>query len=608
MTSLASLASTLQLDAPLRVAFLGRVSDKEKQDPSLSIPRQYRGVGDKCAELKWPLTHSFWDIESGRNELALRGHGADGSLFNIGVPRDGGLPELLEAARNGEIDVVMVEQIDRLSRITADSTAIERDLANLDIPIFATDEPINLNATTLLTRRVKQAIAEWYVADLLEKSRKGMEESVRQGWHSGGPIPYGYLGEKHPHPNPHKAAEGKTKSKLKICAICGPVVIQIFVWYCVEGVGLGEIVDRLNGDLDRYPPPKRNKKDENSLRPCWSKPTVQSILRNPKYTGFNVWNRHDKRKGRTTLRPPEQWVWSEEMTHDALVSRELFEQVPERARMNENEQKDGMQRNAPAKRERAGRFYVMRGRCVCDLCNHRMQGSTQKGSAYMRCLWSSGRGAAAVKATGHPGSLQVKEELFVEETIDFLATQVFAPEAILQLRDELEQEQAPPADDPGAKLETLRGQIAEIATKIDRQVAVFEKYDDPKHPVVQAAERRIEQLAADRKTVEAEIRRLEAEASSAAAAPKPADLAAILESLPDLRPALASYSDEELAELFSIFDIEARWNHHEKTLKLSATVFPELAEALERERPLEAAGRSKSFIAGAGFEPATSGL
>jgi hypothetical protein len=34
----------------------------------------------------------------------------------------------------------------------------------------------------------------------------------------------------------------------------------------------------------------------------------------------------------------------------------------------------------------------------------------------------------------------------------------------------------------------------------------------------------------------------------------------------------------------------------------------ELAEILEDERPLEAAGRSKSFIAGAGFEPATSGL
>src|SRR5471032_3157457 len=38
-----------------------------------------------------------------------------------------------------------------------------------------------------------------------------------------------------------------------------------------------------------------------------------------------------------------------------------------------------------------------------------------------------------------------------------------------------------------------------------------------------------------------------------AAAPKPVDLAAILEAGPILRPALASYSDEERAELFSIF-------------------------------------------------------
>ena len=78
--------------------------------------------------------------------------------------------------------------------------------------------------------------------------------------------------------------------------------------------------------------------------------------------------------------------------------------------------------------------------------------------------------------------------------------------------------------------------------------------------------------------------------------------------LPDLRPALDRYSDEELAELFDALDLEARYNHHEKTLKLSVAVLPELAELLGSERPAERAGRSKSPIAGAGFEPATSGL
>jgi hypothetical protein len=120
---------------------------------------------------------------------------------------------------------------------------------------------------------------------------------------------------------------------------------------------------------------------------------------------------------------------------------------------------------------------------------------------------------------------------------------------------------------------------------------------------VVAAERRIEKLSAERKQLQSEPRRLAAKRP----VPPTVDLASILASLPDPRQALESYSDEELAELFDVFELEARYNHHEKTLKLSATVFPELAELLERERPAEA-GRSKSSIAGAGFEPATSGL
>jgi hypothetical protein len=31
-------------------------------------------------------------------------------------------------------------------------------------------------------------------------------------------------------------------------------------------MGLGEICDKLNRDLERYPPPKRNRKDEMPLR------------------------------------------------------------------------------------------------------------------------------------------------------------------------------------------------------------------------------------------------------------------------------------------------------------------------------------------------------
>jgi hypothetical protein len=69
---------------------------------------------------------------------------------------------------------------------------------------------------------------------------------------------------------------------------------------------------------------------------------------------------------------------------------------------------------------------------------------------------------------------------------------------------------------------------------------------------------------------------------------------------------LARLSDEELAELVDAFDLKARYDQVNRTLALSVSVFSELADILQEEGRPEAAGRSKSLIAGARFEPATS--
>ena len=131
---------------------------------------------------------------------------------------------------------------------------------------------------------------------------RSTSSSARQGWHTGGRIPYGYTLEEHPHPNPHKAREGK-KHRLVPDPLQAPIVLMVFEDYCLHGLGLGEICDKLNRDLDRYPPPQRNPKDEMALRQTWSRSQVQAMLRNPKYTGYNVWGRHDKRRGRPFQRP-----------------------------------------------------------------------------------------------------------------------------------------------------------------------------------------------------------------------------------------------------------------------------------------------------------------
>lgn len=587
-------------------AFFGRVSDKDRQDPSLSIPRQLQKCVETIEPLGGEITGHYWDIESGRKLITERGAGADGTLYGVPVPRDGGITELLADAAKGRFRAVIVESIDRLSRITADATRIEQELEQLGIDLFAADEPMTANATAILTRRVKQGIAEWYVRDLIEKSRRGMEESVRQGWHTGGRVPYGYMLEEHPHPNPNKAREGKRKHRLIPDPVRAPIVLMIFEDYCLRLLGLGEICDKLNGDLDRFPPPQPNRKDENSLRPTWSRSVIRSILRNPKYTGYNVWGRHDKRKGRPMIRPREEWVWSPTPVHKAIVSKELFEMVEDRAAGNTARAKLPQGEEYPQRKgQRPGRFYPLRGRVRCGLCGRRMEGCHQKGSNWYRCQYVTRRGHVAAEMADHPRVLGIKEANVLEPVLDFLARRVFGPDRLRLLRSELAKANNEDWQEHDAERERLEHELGGIERSLHRQTLRLEEHEDPNHPVVALATRRIEELAARKRAVAEAIEGLTVERPTGH---RPDDILALLDALPDLRPALMKASDAELADILDAFDATITYDKANGKLILAATIRPDLAPKLrnENDRP---EGRSLiSGVAGAGFEPATFGL
>jgi site-specific DNA recombinase len=568
------------LETTSRFAFYGRVSTEDAQDPSLSIPRQLATCKRALEPAGGEIVARYWDIESGRKALQDRGSGADAS--EVAVPREGGLTDLLEAAANGRpFDAVIVESIDRLSRMTADATHIERQLEDRDVALFAADEPMTANATAILTRRVKQGVAEWYVRDLIEKSRRGMEESARQGWHTGGPVPYGYQLEAHPHPNAHKAREGKKKHRLVPDPVRGPIVAMIFEDYCVRGMGLGETCDKLNRDLDRYPPPKRNRNDEMPLRQTWSRSQIQAMLRNPKYTGYNVWGRHDKRRGRPFQRPREQWVWSPAPVHEPLVPKELFELVEERARRNEVRGENRPLDYAQRRGRRNGRFYVLRGRVRCALCGRRMEGTHQRNINWYRCRFEANRGNVAADVAGHPRALQIKEELILDELFEFMGRRVFGPERLRLLRDELARSVAESWREHDTQLARLRLELEDLDLALYRQTLRLEEHEDPNHPVVALATRRIEELSARRTSVEEAIHKLEKRRPDGA---RPDEIEAMLAAMPDLRASLKTADPGELADLLEAFDVTAVYDKLGRTLELGATVTPELVPKNEKPR------------------------
>jgi site-specific DNA recombinase len=301
---------------PVPVAVLARTSTLVLQDPAASLRRQITSTREWLPP-GFYVAGYYWDVESGALDLDQRGHGHYEQFTAQGIPRDGGLADLLTEARspNPRFAAVVVEDIERASRDFYNSVRLERELSDQGILLFATDEPAGITGvspTTILVRRVKQGVAEWFRLQLKEKTWKGLKEHTAAGWNLG-KVPYGYCAERVTHPNPSKAAQGLTKTRLALDPGHAPIVAQIYTWRVDEHLGIKTITDRLNADPAAYPPP--------DPAAGWSIGGVAALLRNPKYTGYQVIGR--RRKGR--LVPIDQWHWSTTASHPAIIDRPTWD-------------------------------------------------------------------------------------------------------------------------------------------------------------------------------------------------------------------------------------------------------------------------------------------
>jgi hypothetical protein len=360
---------------PVPVAFIGRTSTLALQDPRASLRRQMRSAREWLPP-GWFLAAVYWDIESGGLDLEARSQGTAYQAFtDAGIPRDGGMADLLHEATAPapKFAAVICEDIERSGRDTFNALKLEKELSRQGIPLFATDEPASIegvNATTVLVRRVKQGVAEWFRLQLKEKAWKGLVEHSVDGWNIGSP-PYGYAADRIPHPVPVKASQGRTKTRLILDPAEAPVVVQMFTWRALDKLGMPTIAARLNADPARYPAPGGGN--------GWTAQTVQVILRNPKYTGHMVYGR---RRNRRAV-PPDQWLWTPEPVHPVIVDRAVWDAAQNIAAGHGTSRDSDEANTHPA----TIRTYAYRGRIYCRDCERRMAGRTHGPALaiYYRC-------------------------------------------------------------------------------------------------------------------------------------------------------------------------------------------------------------------------------
>ena len=252
-----------------------------------------------------------------------------------------GLMEMLDAARSGSFDVILVESLDRLSRDQEDLAGIWKRLNFAGIELRAVHE----GTADQVQIGVRGLLGSLYLADLANKVRRGMDGVVRDGRHAGGRA-YGYR------PVPGKPGE------LEIVESEAEIIRRIFSEYA-SGRTPREIARDLNAEGVAAPRGSR-----------WAASTINGnktrhygILINELYSGVLVWNRvrmvKDPDTGKRVSRPnpPEEWK-REKVPALAIVEQSLFDAVQARKRDRSHE--------APQRQRKAR--YLLSGLLKCGCC------------------------------------------------------------------------------------------------------------------------------------------------------------------------------------------------------------------------------------------------
>ena len=221
-----------------------------------------------------------------------------------------GLLNLMDRAKEGGFDVIIVEALDRLSRDSEDLHGIYKRLSFAGIDVMAVHD----GKADHVQVGIRGLVGEMYLKDLAHKTRRGLAGVVREGRSAGGKA-YGY--------KPVLGMPGK----LSIVEEEANIVCRIFREY-LEGKSPRAIASGLNADGIK--PPRGR---------FWMASTINGsqhrnngMLLNPIYSGKIIWNRvrmlKDPDTGKRISRsnPKHEWHITE-VPELRIVPAEVFDAV-----------------------------------------------------------------------------------------------------------------------------------------------------------------------------------------------------------------------------------------------------------------------------------------
>jgi DNA invertase Pin-like site-specific DNA recombinase len=393
------------------VAFCGRCSTEDNQDPETSRGWQWGNANKFVEPLGGVIVEEFFDVGQSRSVPWER------------RPEAARLLAALKDPDRGWNAVVVGEGTrcwfgNQFSLIAPKFAAYGVDLW---VPeLGGKYDPGNPSHKMLMS--VLGGMSESERQHVQARVRAAMDaQVVNEGRHQGGRAPYGYtVIDAGPHPNPRKAAEGYRLRVLSIDEPSAEAVRRIFAEYLTGEMGDRAIANRLNRDGVPCPSARRPDQNRHRLGDGWQGSTVRAILENPRYTGFAFFGRWTRQEMlldpddvgaghvvRFRKASPDRVVRSRTKAHPQIISVEEFVQAQ---LLRKSRAAGGFSAGKKLARgsKRTKRVYPLRGRVKCGYCARRMEGTPRGPRTYYRCaLRTMVPGSPALE--GHPTNVYLSE-------------------------------------------------------------------------------------------------------------------------------------------------------------------------------------------------------
>jgi len=232
--------------------------------------------------------------------------------------------QLIEDAKKGEIRTIFFPSLSRFSRDQVDAVTLKRILVNaLKIRLISIEDGYDSAIKDdELMFGIRSAVNQESSSGTSVASRRGIRESAEKGNYIGSIPPYGYK----------KVMDGKRKT-LEVIPEQAEIIKLIFDLYINQSMGEKMIVNYLNGDNGNREPIPSYKGGS------WGITSIQRILQNEIYTGYNVYGRHTVEtkyndlknimdRGKVLVQKPKsEWKRSENPTHPEIISSDMFEKA-----------------------------------------------------------------------------------------------------------------------------------------------------------------------------------------------------------------------------------------------------------------------------------------